>query len=364
MKKLILATLLVVIIVLSVTVIAFAESADDEYKGIYEAAQSATEELLDEAGIDGVDYSELISLSPARLFEIIKQLFVGTSHTPLRTAAGVIAILIAFSVINSFNTGRLGDEDYYSFIENALIVFAVIVPLSDSLSLAAGAIVSASNFMFSFIPVFTALVSASGKPASSFLYSASMLSFASLCDGFCSKIVLPSVGVITSLNIFSALDSNIRISRVTSSIKKILTVTLSISASLFVGLTNLKATLAGSADSLALKGVRTAAGAFVPVIGSALGDAVNSALGAMGLIKSTLGVFGIIALALTFAPCAVELLIWYFSLTVCSLVASAVGQKGSSEILESILGCISIVNTVLVLCALVFVLTTGHLLRG
>ena len=364
MKKFVIATLLVIIIILSVTVIAFAESTSEEYEGIYEAAQSATEELLTEAGIDGVDYSELISLSPGRLFEIIKELAGGKSKTPLKTAAGVIAILIAFSVINSFNTGRLSDEDYYSFIENALIIFVLIVPLSDSLSLAAGAIVSASNFMFSFIPVFTALVSASGKPASSYLYSASMLSFASLCDGFCSKIVLPSVGVITSLNIFSALDSNIRISRVTSTIKKILTVTLSISASLFVGLTNLKATLAGSADSLALKGVRTAAGAFVPVIGSALGDAVNSALGAVGLIKSTLGVFGVIALALMFAPCAVELLIWYFSLTVCSLVASAIGQKGSSEILESILGCISIVNTVLVLCALVFVLTTGHMLRG
>ena len=105
-------------------------------------------------------------------------------------------------------------------LQQKVIIFILIVPLSDSLSLAAGAIVSASNFMFSFIPVFTALVSASGRPASSYLYSASMLSFASLCDGFCSKIVLPSVGVITSLNIFSALDSNIRISRVTSTIKK------------------------------------------------------------------------------------------------------------------------------------------------
>ena len=243
--------LIALILVLSFTVISFAESTGEEYQDIYEAAQSATEELLEEAGIDGVNYSELVSLSPARLFEIIKELAGGKSKTPLKTAAGVIAILIAFSVINSFNTGHLGDEDYYSFIENALIIFILIVPLSDSLSLAAGAIVSASNFMFSFIPVFTALVSASGKPASSYLYSASMLSFASLCDGFCSKIVLPSVGVITSLNIFSALDSNFRISRVTSTIKKILTVMLSISASLFVGLTNLNATRAGSADSLA-----------------------------------------------------------------------------------------------------------------
>ncbi len=364
MKKLIIAALLVVVIISSVTVFAFAQTNSDEYEGVYEAAKSATEELLTEAGIDCVDYSELVSLSPERLFEIIKQLACGKSQTPLKTAAGIIAILIAFCVINSFNTGRLGDENYYSFIENALIVFAVIVPLSDSLSVAAGAIAGASNFMFSFIPVFTGLVSASGKPASSYLYSASMLSFASFCSGFCAKTVLPSVGILTSLNIFSALDSDIGISRVTAAIKKILTVTLSICASLFVGFTNLKATLAGSADSLALKGVRTAAGAFIPVIGSALGDAVNSALGAMGLIRSTLGVFGIIALALVFAPCAIELLIWYFAITVCSLVASSVGQKGSSEILESILGCISIVNTVLVLCALVFVLTTGHMLRG
>ena len=175
---------------------------------------------------------------------------------------------------------------------------------------------------------------------------------------------MPIISVITSLNVFSALDSDIKIGKATAAVKKIINFTLSVSASLFVGLINLKATLAGNADSLALKGVKMAAGAFVPVIGRALGDAVNSALGSIGLIKSTLGVFGIIAVALCFAPCLIELITWYLSLTLCSVFAGALGMKPCSDTIDSILGCISTLNVVLILCALVFILTTGHMLRG
>jgi len=364
MKKALTVFVISLTLVLLFCVYSYAYDITEDYGSVYKAVESSTEELLREAGIDGVDYSSLVSLSGQRLFNVIKDLFTGNAETPLKTGARVIAVIIMFAVINALKTESSGNEGYYSFVEKTAVLITVIIPLSSALSSAVGATVASSNFMFSFIPVFTAFVSASGKPASSYLYSASMLGFASACNGFCANLFMPLIAVFTSINIFGALEENLNLSRITATAKKLITVTLSVSASLFVGLTNLKATLAFNADSLALKGVRMAAGSFVPVIGNAIGEAVNSTFGALGLMKSTFGVFGIIAVAFSFAPFVVELVIWYIVLTMCCVVADALGSKPSGEILSALLGCVSTVNIILVLCALVFILTTGNMLRG
>lgn len=364
MKKALTVLILSLTFALCFCICSFAYGTADDYAAVYEAVESSTEDLLEQAGIDGADYNSIMSFSSERLFRLIKNLVTGNAAKPIETGARVIAVIIVFAVINTFQSGAQRNESYYAFIEKTAVLVAVLIPMSSALSGAVGATVASSNFMFSFIPVFTSLVSASGKPASSYLYSASMLGFASLCNGFCANFFLPLIGVFTSLNIFGTLDENTNLSRISATLKKLTTVTLSVSATLFVGLTNLKAALAFNADSLALKGIRLAAGSLVPVIGSAIGEAVNSTFGALGLIKSTVGAFGIIAIALSVAPVVTELVIWYAVLTVCSLVADALGSKPSGEILASLLGCVSMVNIILVLSSLVFILTTGNMLRG
>ena len=63
--------------------------------------------------------------------------------------------------------------------------------------------------------------------------------------------------------------------------------------------------LASSADGMIVKGVKMAA-SFVPVVGGALGEAYTSVAASISLLKSTVGIYAIIALALTCIPCAVR----------------------------------------------------------
>ena len=63
---------------------------------------------------------------------------------------------------------------------------------------------------------------------------------------------------------------------------------------IFVGLLSLEGTLTSSVDGLTIKGIKTAASTFIPVVGKALGDSVDTVLGATSLIKNSVGFVGII----------------------------------------------------------------------
>jgi stage III sporulation protein AE len=129
---------------------------------------------------------------------------------------------------------------------------------------------------------------------------------------------------------------------------------------------NLKTELAYSADSLTLKGIKMLSGSVVPVIGSTIGEALNSVIGAVALIKSTLGVFAIIAVALTCLPTVTQLLLWHFSIYLCSAVSDALNLTSVSKALKVITGLISIICIILVTIMLIFILTAGNMisLRG
>lgn len=360
--KRILKIISLVFILISLISINVSANETEEYKNIYNEVNSSAEELLNEAGINDVDFDELFNLSPRKVIDVFINIFKNSLSLPLKTAGITAALIIMQSVLNSLSGGKIGDSISVSFALSAVIISSAVIPLCEALVSAASAVKTVSDFMLIFIPAFTGVVSASGQPLSAFSYSGIMLFFAEVLQKLSSVIILPTVSVLTVINVFSGLNSDVNAEALTKTVKKIITVFLSISSSLFVGLVSLKGSLAVSADSLAVKGIKLFSGSVIPIVGSALGDAVTSVLGSFSLIKSTLGVFGIIAVVLTVMPSVAELLAWYFSISLCSLLCSSFGNNSIKAILDSLLSLISIVNVITLLSGAVFILSTGVML--
>ena len=216
--------------------------------------------------------------------------------------------------------------------------------------------------MLAYIPFFTGIISASGQPITSFAYSSVVLVFAEILVKGTDAFIIPLISVMTCLNVYSSLNGRLDLSKITSAVKKTITVALSVAATVFVGLINIKGNLATSADSLAIKGVKAASGSVIPIIGGVMGDALGAVLGSFSLIKSVFGVFGIIAVAVTVLPSIIELLLWFFFLSFSSAVCSSFDNGVCARVLETVCSMISIINTFLIFVATVFILTTGTVL--
>lgn len=361
MKKNVKKLILVLLFILIFNVTAFAKENDD-YKNIIDEVGSSTQDLLENAGINDVDFDELFNLSPRKVIDLLVGVFRGQLKQPVRSAGIVMSIAVLSALFRTLCPKKLSQDSYYSFAEGSVIIISVIIPLSESITSSASSVKLLSDFMLTYIPVFTGVVSASGQAMSAFAYSGVMLTFSELCAKASTLFLIPLITIITTVNVFAMIDNNSGATQIVKVIKRIVTVLLTIVSGVFVGLVNIKSNLAAAADSVAVKGVRLLSGSVIPVIGGALGEALTSVLATFSMIKSTIGVFGIIAIILIVLPSVVQLLCWYFSLLVCSLICSAAGNDNMSNVMSNLSSCVSLINIIVLFTAMVFILSTGIIL--
>ena len=111
-----------------------------------------------------------------------------------------------------------------------------------------------------------------------------------------------------------------------------------------------------------LKGIRFISGAFIPIVGGGVGDALSSVFSSFLIMKNSFGVFIIIAIILINLPVIIELLIWYFVLNFCSIVSSMLNIDNTTEILDSLSSIISLLNIIVFFITFTLVISTGVIL--
>ena len=167
------------------------------------------------------------------------------------------------------------------------------------------------------------------------------------------------VGVCGALGITGSIFPTLRLSAVSETIRKFVTTLLASAAGLFTGFLALKNILASSVDGMALKGVKLAANTFIPVIGGAIGEAFTSVAGSLSLVKNTVGIYAIIVFFALTVPVILNLALWVIFLRIACVVSDMLDCKGCSEVIKSIAFIFSMMNTVLILCAAVFIISVG-----
>lgn len=339
------------------------QSFNFDYSEIYGEIDVETDKLLDELGIKDTNVSELLDLSPRKIIDLIIELIKGKWKEPFRTVGTVSCICVLSSFINTLNINKIKNETMFSFFETSVVLISVSIPLSAVLASAISSMKLLSDFMLAYIPVFTGVISASGMALSAVSYNAILLSFAEISSKLSTDFIIPAVFMLTLISIYSSTGSSVEVNNITSVIKKIVTVILSLTAGIFTGLLALKSKIAIAADSVAVKGVKLLSGSVIPIVGGAIGDAFSSVLGSFALIKNTVGAFGIIVILLTVLPSVLSLLLWFFSLSISSMICSFTGNNETAKIINSINSCISMVNTVLIFFATVFIISTGIMLN-
>lgn len=358
----VLLAVLILLFIFSFSVNSFAEEGTSYSE--YESELSVelnedAKDIMSQIGIENADYDELMNLSPRRIISYIIDLLKGEIKTPLLTVGMVLSIATLITIIGAFVKKQSSVDSINTMIGSFLIISVVAVPISNVLTAAASSVKLTAEFMLSYIPALAGIVSASGMPLTSAAYSAGTIGLAEIIIQLCSKFFFSIISIILCMVFLSSLSNNFSSEKIISLFKKIITVSLSILAGVFVGMITIKGNLASSADSVAIKGVKLIAGNAIPIVGGAVGDAYTSILGSMTLIKNTVGSFGIIAVCAINIPIIAEMLLWYFAINICSVFCEILGNQNEKKILDGISSAVVLVNTITIFSAVIFILTTG-----
>ena len=222
---------------------------------------------------------------------------LGKEFTSSITVLGSILIIIIIHTILKSISENLGNDNtsqiaYY--IEYILIITIIVGNFASIISNIRDTISNLVGFMNMLIPILVSLIIATGQISSGSLLQPILIFAVAFIGNIINLAIIPIITASLILSIASNLSDKVQIGKLSKFLKSSVIWFLGFVITIFVGVLSLEGTLTSSVDGITIKGIKAATSTLVPVVGKALGDSVDTVLGATSLIKNAIGFVGII----------------------------------------------------------------------
>ena len=358
MRRLIIG--IVVAFMLSLTVCAdevYSEQYDlSGADSLYDALPEETQDFFDENGIDLGNENWANQLRGENVFRHIFDFLSRGATAPLKSGAAIISVILVTAAFLSFGDSN---ERFAPAVLAATLAVAAVTAADiwSSVSAASSAIKGCSTFMLSFIPIFASLVALSGGAVTAASMSTLLLGAAQAVSSICAFVILPLMGGYLAMSMSSSVSPLINQSGLVGSVKKVTLWLMSLLTTVFLGILGLQTAVNSAADTLSVKTAKFILGSCVPVAGTALSESVSAVSASVSLLRSSVGIYGVAALAITILPIVLELVLWRISLFVCSGVAELFELSKISGLIKAVDAMVSLLLGITLLTAGMFIIS-------
>lgn len=330
---------------------------------IFDAVSQDTLDLLDQLGLGDFDYENILDLTPQKLWEVLQSVLEGRFAGPIASCSGIILLILFSAFLQSLKTMIESDALSNVFSVACSVIIAVIlsVQISGAITLASSTIKMCADFIYGFVPVFGILVAVSGGITASFSTNALLLGLAQFLNFLSGNLFVPVISCYLALGLSNGIRPELHLTAVTSAVKKYISTAISLAATGFVSVLSIKTAVASRADALGLRSARFAINSVVPVIGSAISEGLLSIQSYSSLIKSTVGIVGIVVIFLIFLPAMLEIVIWKFFLSLSSIVSEMFEDRSVLAVMQAFQGALLLMLIVLILSMVTTVISFGIL---
>lgn len=321
--------------------------------------------ILRELGVDKFDLENITSVSMNDVANVLKELVAGSVKSPLE---GALTILIFIVLSSFFQSMKVSDgsslDGVYSTSTALIIAVVLMIKMSTAVAMSAFAIKIASDFIYAFVPVFCAIVAVSGGITTAFSTNTTVLLLSQGLSFLSSNLFVPLINCFMAIGICSSLNTKLNLSKLVSSLKRMITSAVSFCAAAFVSVLSIKTAVSARADILGIRSLRFVINNIVPVIGGTISEGLLSIQSYSSLIKSSVGVVGIIGVALVFLPSIVQIVVWRIVLSLCAVISDIFEDRAVSGVLQAFRESMLLMNVVLILSMVTTIISIGILIAA
>ncbi len=286
---------------------------------INELLNSAISGQINNKGI----YSSIFSLLGQELVKVLKIL------------ASILLIIVIHSLLKSVSDNLANNSvskiTYY--VEYILIVTLVLISFSEVITITKNSIQNLVGFAYSLLPILLALVASTGSIISVSVIQPVILGAIVFISNIIQNIVIPILLIAAVLGIISNLSEKIQVEKLSKFFKSGIVWFLGVVVTLFVGILSVEGTLSSSVDGVTAKTTKAAVSNFVPVVGKALGDSVDTVLGCTNILKNATGLVGIIIIIGICALPIIKLTILTASFQLAGALSEPIADKNIVKLL-------------------------------
>lgn len=252
-----------------------------DMSSVVDEGKKYTNEVFPDIDIDNY-LKEVIdgNINNKTIFLSIIKLFGKEIVSSITLLGSILIIIVIHSILKNIGE-NLGNENVSKiayYVEYILIVTLITTNFSQIVSGVSESINNLIGFMNSLLPILVALISATGQIATMTVIQPVLLFSIIMIGNIVNLVILPIVVVSTALDIVSNLSDKVQVGKLAKFFKSSSVWCLGFIITIFVGVLSLEGTLTSSIDGITIKGLKTATSTFVPVVGKALGDSVDTVL--------------------------------------------------------------------------------------
>lgn len=363
MKKTVFVLIIVTLVFSAYGFGVFAE--DDYYREIYEqsgageikdAVGDTAREFFESEGIDPSDYNWVNSLKSENVFSHIFGFIKSGAKAPFKAAFTLLGIILIAAAVKAFK----GEREVDTSIKFALTLAAcgtVIYSVINSVNAAVNVIKGTASFMLAFVPVFMGIVSVSGAPVSAAASGGMLLAAAEFTGGTAAFFITGLMGAYLSVSVSTSVSPLLEGGSLASLLKKTGMWVMGLISAVFLGVLSAGSAVNSAADSLSVKTAKFIIGTCVPVAGTAISGAVGTVSSSLSLLKSSVGIYGAVALAVTALPVIIELLLWRLILGFSGFLCSLFSLDKTNKLLKAVDGMLAFLTGALILVETTFIIS-------
>ncbi len=322
---------------------------------IEEQLPDEVNEYLRENDIDISDYNWVNNLKTENVFTHIINFLRSGLKKPLISLGCILSIIIINSVL--FDSQNSSVNTVVIYAATLSVAGIIIAPIFSAISTAVNAMKACATFMTAFVPVFAAITAAAGKTATSISMSAMLLGAANGVSLLSNFAVVPLISGYLSLSLATSVSPIIQNNGISQAVKKLSLWVMSFISTVFLGVLSVQTIVNSHADNLSMRTAKFIIGSSVPVAGGVLSEALGTLTASVSLLKSSVGIYGVVVCCLIFLPIIVELLLWRFSLWVADFVSLQFSLTKISTLLQSIDTVLSVLIGIILLTAAMFIIS-------
>ena len=361
--------ILCVALLLCVCTVTVAADAEEFYQRQSQAAgagdllrylPSDVQELLEQSGVDWLTPAAYEQLSVQRVADMLSALLHTQSAGPVQALRMLLGVVLISALLGGLDIGGSGAlrRSYtgVAVLGAGGIVLPSLLALLDTVGQTVDAV---TVFLTAFAPVYAVIMAASGRLAGAVSYQTTLLGVSGLLTWLIRLVVFPILTVSLALGCTGTVTDGFCLDRISGSLHKAVLWTLGLISTVFSGLLSIQQFVTAAGDSVGVRVARFSLSGFVPVVGNLLSEAYTTVMGCAGLLRTVVGVFGLVAVVLIVAPPLISCVCWNVALHLAGGAAALFGLGPIERLCAVAAGAVRVMIALLAVFALLMVIATA-----
>lgn len=223
-----------------------------------------------------------------------------------------------------------------------------------AINMAVEAVDSMVSFMYGAIPALLTLLASLGGVTSVALLHPTTIAVTAGISTVVKTVVLPLIFLSAVLTLVSRVSKRVQVTRLAGLVRGGAIGVMGVFMTVFIGVTTVRGVSGSVADAVAIKAAKFLSSTFIPVIGKMFADAVEVVAGSSLLIKSVMGIIGLLGIFLICIYPVLKITAIVFMYRIGAAVVQPVSDERLTSCLDDLASGLTLVGLAVGLTGLMF----------